>query len=352
MWQRFKKIVVNIHMKYLLGVAVFGILVIAMEKLSISIQDIDVFNSDSINDIFNKIKDVQIIYGKVKPIFYIIFIIDIILIVFKVKLKEQGINILVVNGLGKNNSNIMTNYLYEEKAEYDISDVINKLNGYYEGYSQIVKDIDYYAKSFMNLKNANNYAFAGVLQTPFILRLGYIVGDETYFKLFHKKRDEDTFKLLKDNKTYIGNYPEMNIERELKESNELIVSIGTTFKITKEQLKKFDVDKNNYIKFETTDMGYDVIESEEQINHYKKIIFDSIREICREKNIKTIHLCMSTSVAFTFALGQGFSKNYDPDVIIYNYEKQEYVWGLKLFEKSEDSIINLKNTLDEQIRNT
>ena len=99
-------------------------------------------------------------------------------------------------------------------------------------------------------------------------------------------------------------------------------------------------------------MGYDVIESEEQINHYKKIIFDSIREICREKNIKTIHLCMSTSVAFTFALGQGFSKNYDPDVIIYNYEKQEYVWGLKLFEKSEDSIINLKNTLDEQIRNT
>lgn len=216
MWQRFKKIVVNIHMKYLLGVAVFGILVIAMEKLSISIQDIDVFNSDSINDIFNKIKDVQIIYGKVKPIFYIIFIIDIILIVFKVKLKEQGINILVVNGLGKNNSNIMTNYLYEEKAEYDISDVINKLNGYYEGYSQIVKDIDYYAKSFMNLKNANNYAFAGILQTPFILRLGYIVGDETYFKLFHKKRDEDTFKLLKDNKTYIGNYPEMNIERELK----------------------------------------------------------------------------------------------------------------------------------------
>ena len=62
-------------MKYLLGVAVFGILVIAMEKLSISIQDIDVFNSDSINDIFNKIKDVQIIYGKVKPIFYIIFIV-------------------------------------------------------------------------------------------------------------------------------------------------------------------------------------------------------------------------------------------------------------------------------------
>ena len=48
---------------------------------------------------------------------------------------------------------------------------------------------------------------------------------------------------------------------------------------------------------------------------------------------------ISSSVAFTFALGQGFSKNYDPEVIIYNYEKQEYAWGLKLFERSENSII-------------
>ena len=31
--------------------------------------------------------------------------------------------------------------------------------------------------------------------------------------------------------------------------------------------------------------------------------------------------------------------NYDPEVIIYNYEKQEYAWGLKLFERSENSII-------------
>lgn len=352
MWQRFKKIVVNIRMKYLLGIAVLGILVIAMEKLNISIQDIDVFNSDFITDIFNKIKDVQIIYGKIKPIFYIIFIIDIILIAFKVMLKKQGINILVVNGLGKNNSSIMTNYLYEETSEYDISDVINKLNGYYEGYSGIVKDIDYYAKSFMNLKNANNYAFAGILQTPFVLRLGYIVGDETYFKLFHKRRDEDTFKLLKNKKNYIGNYPKIEIEKELNESNELIVSIATTFEITKEKLKKFNIENNNYIKFETATKGYDVIESEEQVNYYKKIIFDEIREIYREKDIKTIHLCISSSVAFTFALGQGFSKNYDSEVIIYNYEKQEYAWGLKLFEKSEDSIIIPQNTLKEQVKNS
>ena len=157
--------------------------------------------------------------------------------------------------------------------------------------------------------------------------------------IIYKKRNESYFKLLKDKNVYIGNYPEMKIEKELKESNELVVSIATTFKIKREQLKQFDIDKNNYIKFETENKGYDVIESEEQVNQYKKIIFEEIREVCRDKKIKLIHLCISSSVAFTFALGQGFSKNYDPEVIIYNYEKQEYAWGLKLFERSENSII-------------
>lgn len=350
MWQKFKKILVSIPLKYPLGIAILCMVVIVINELGICIQYVDIFNSDFITDILNKIKDLQIIYVKIKPIFYIVFTIDIILIIFKLKLKKQGINILIVNGLGKNKSNLVTNYLYEEKIEHDISDVISKLNGYYKGYVEVVKDIDYYAKSFMNSKKSNNYAFAGILQTPFILRLGYVIGDETYFKLFHKKRDEDTFKLLKDTKTYIGSYPRMEIEKELKESNELIVSISTTFEITKEQLKQFDIDKNNYIKFKTTTMGFDVIESEEQVNHYKKIIFDEIRAIYKEKNIKIIHLCISSSVALTFALGQGFSRNYDPEVIIYNYEKQEYVWGLKLFEKSEDSIIIPQNTVEKQVK--
>ena len=224
-------------------------------------------------------------------------------------------------------------------------------------YKGIVKEEEKIYPAYINLKNSkyieiDNLYYAGLIcidyyreQTDLILKTLIETNINMNISIFYEK--QDSYKTIKDLTYHIG-----NVGVELKESNELIVSIGTTFKITKEQLKKFDVDKNNYIKCETTDMGYDVIESEEQINHYKKIIFDSIREICREKNIKTIHLCMSTSVAFTFALGQGFSKNYDPDVIIYNYEKQEYVWGLKLFEKSEDSIINLKNTLDEQIRNT
>lgn len=296
-------------------------------------------------------KDLRLIYNNIKVFFYISYLLDILLFIYKIILKNDSIKIMIINTFENTKVNILTKYMYENKQFYkDLSNELNILKNNYQNYTAIVKKIDEYAESFMESKDEKYYAFAGILHTPFILRLGYKIGDQTYFKLFHKKRDENYFKLLKDNSTYIGNYSQLKVEKELTESDELIVSISTTFEITKEQLKKFNTDKNNYIKFETETKGFDVIESEEQVNKYKKIIFDEIRAIYKEKNIKTIHLCISSSVAFTFALGQGFSKNYDPEVIIYNFEKQEYVWGIKLFEESKDSIITLQDIKEKQVK--
>lgn len=353
MWQRFKEVVIKIPFKWLIIYFILSTLVIILDKTAYNLSFINQFESEGIKNLVTWAKDLRMIYHNVKVIFYVLYLLDILLLIFKIVLKNDSIKIMIINTFENTKVNILTKYKYENKEFYkDLSNEVNILKNNYLNYTGIVKKIDEYAESFMEKKNEKYYAFAGILHTPFILRLGYKIGDQTYFKLFHKKRDENYFKLLKDNTTYIGNYPQLKVEKELKNSNELIVSIATTFEITKEQLKNFNIDRNNYIKFETVTKGFDVIESEEQVNQYKKIIFDEIRAICKEKNIKTIHLCISSSVAFTFALGQGFSKNYDPDVIIYNYEKQEYVWGLKLFEKSEDSVIYLQNTLDEKIRNT
>ena len=307
----------------------------------------DLFSSDEFNKYFNLLKDFCWLEEKTKPIFIFIFLLCIAIIGLKKYFKNDTIKILFVNTFKNNNSKINTRYINEDIYSKDISKEVEVLTNDYKKYNTIVERIDNISREFMEAKEYKFFAYGGIMHTPLILRLGYQLGDETYFKLLHKKRDEHYFKLLKDNKTYIGNYPKMNVEKELKQSNELIVSIATTFEITKEKLKKFDIDKKNYIKFETKEKGFDIITSEEQVNQYKRIIFDEIRSIYKQKDIKIIHLCISSSVAFTFALGQGFSRNYDPEVIIYNYEKQEYIWGLKLFEKSEDSIIDLQNILDE-----
>ncbi len=308
----------------------------------------DLFSSDEFNKYFRLLKDFCFLEEKIKPLFILIFLSCIAIIVLKKYFKNDTIRILFVNTFKNNNSKISTRYINEDIYSKDISKEIEVLANDYQKYNTIVEMIDNISREFMETKKYKVFAYGGIMHTPLILRLGYQLGDETYFKLFHKKRDESCFKLLKDKNIYIGNYPKIKVEKELKESNELIISIATTFEITKEQLKQFDIDKNNYIKFETTNKGFDVIESEEQVNQYKKYIFDEIRAVYREKKIKIIHLCISSSVAFTFALGQGFSKNYDPEVIIYNYEKQEYAWGLKLFEKSENSIIIPQKCLKQQ----
>ena len=340
MWEKFKKIVIKIPLWSLVIYFVLSTLIIIWDRTSYNLSFLNQFETEWIKELVAWSKDLKIIYNKIKWVFYTLYLIDILLIIFRIILKNDSIKVMIINTFENTKVNIRTKYTYENKEFYkDLSNEVKILKSNYLNYGCIVKKIDGYVEEFMEQKKERYYAFAGILHTPFILRLGFKIGDQTYFKLFHKKRDEDIFKLLKDNKNCMANYPEINVEKELKGSNELVVSIATTFEITKRQLNKFDIENNNYIKFETTTKGFDVIESEDQVNEYKKIIFDEIRAICREKNIKKIHLCISSSVAFTFALGQGFSENYDPAVIIYNYEKQEYTWGLKLFENSENSII-------------
>ena len=342
MEEKIKKIVIKIPNSILISIFIILSIIIIMNGSVDFLSNFDKFQSEHIVNIIAIIKDFNIVYNH-KFIFYLVYVLVIVVCLFKKYIKNDSIKIMIVNTFENTKININTRYAYENKDFYiDLSENIKIIGKNYLNYLGIVKKIDTCVEEFMQKKDEKYYAFAGILHTPFILRLGYKVGDQTYFKLFHKKRYEDKFKLLSDKDEYIGNYPKLNIEKQLKESNILIVSIATTFPITRQQLKEFNIEDNNYLKFETEKLGFDIVLSEKQVNDYKKEIFDNIRKLCREKEIKLIHLCISSSVAFTFALGQGFSEKYDPKVIIYNYENQNYSWGLNLFESSENNIICLK----------
>ena len=338
--QKFKKILIKIQFKLLIFYFVLSSVVIILNKTTYDLSFLNNFKSEFVLNIIAGISDLNIFHNSIKSIFYFLYFLDIILIIFKIILKNDSIKVMIVNTFENTKVNISTKYMYENKDFYkDLSKDVILLGDNYLSYTAIVRELDKYVENFMEKKEEKYYAFAGILHTPYILRLGYKVGDQTYFKLFQKKKNDDTFKLLVDKKEYSGNYPKLNVEKKLKESSILIVSVSTTFPIIEEQLNKFDIENNNYLGFETVEKGFDIITSEKQIDYYKDVIFNNIREVVRTKKIKQIHLFISSSVAFTFALGQGFSKNYDPSVIIYNYEGQQYTWGLNLFEKAENSIV-------------
>lgn len=347
MIEKFKKILIKIPFKILITYFILSSAVIILDKVPYDFSFLNNFESEWIVNIISVAKDLRMFYHSIKWFFYLLYFLNIISCIFKVILKNDSIKVMIITTFENAKVNISTKYIYENKNFYkDLSNNVKILGDNYSSYVGIVRELDKYVENFLEKKEEKYYAFAGILHTPYILRLGYKVGDETYFKLFHKKRNEDTFKLLIDKETYFGNYPELKIDKILKESDTLIVSISTTFSITKEQLDKFDTENNNYLKFETVDKGFDIITSEKQIDYYKEIIFNNIREIVRNRKIKLIHLCISSSVSFTFALGQGFSRNYDPNVIVYNYEGQQYTWGLNLFEKVDNSIVKLEDIIN------
>ena len=340
MLEKAKKLIIKIHLKYLIIYLILSVAIVFIDKSGLKLSFLNQFESDWIQVFVKLGKDIKTIYEKVVGLFYVLIILDIVIIIIRCILKNESIKVMIVNTFENTKVDIKTKYIYENKDFYkDLSQEIKILNGNHLAYNEIVKKLDNYAENFMENKKEKYYAFAGIMHTPFILRLGYKIGDNTYFKLFHKKRNEPFFELISDRNEYVGSYPEMKIEKQLKQSDELVVSIATTFDITREELKRFDLNLNSYIKFETDEKGFDIITSEQQVNDYKAIIFNTIRKVCKEKNIKKVHLCISSSVAFTFALGQGFSNQYDSDVIIYNYDNKKYTWGLKLFEKSENCII-------------
>ena len=339
MLKKFKEFIKNMSYKRLIGIIIIETVIIFKDVFIELFSFLNQFNSETLDTIKMYYNNFNVLYEKYKYFFYVIYVCSFSLIGFKLYLKKEKIKVMIVNSLGNTKVNILTRYLEEDTSfEKDFGEAVKLLENNISEYKQIVKKLDDTAEEFMSAKKENNYAFAGILHTPFALRLGYKIGDETYFKLFHKKRKEDKFKLLKEKEEYCGNYSKLNVEKRLAESDELIVSISTTFPITEMQLEKFNVSNSNYLKFETLDKGFDIIYSEKQVNEYKDLIFKEIRKITSSKKIKVIRLCISSSVAFTFALGQGFSEKYDSKVIIYNYENQQYTWGIKLFEDAENSI--------------
>ena len=53
-------------------------------------------------------------------------------------------------------------------------------------------------------------------------------------------------------------------------------------------------------------------------------------------------MVISSSVAFTFALGQGISSHYDPEIIIYHFDMnnpKKYPWGISLLKEPMNCMV-------------
>lgn len=310
-------------------------------------------NNDTFKDIISFFIDINTLVPKGRLIYVMSIIIGVICIVlyvvkFILYIKNLGKNyehsvdevIIGHSSMGKMQFNVDTNNNYEIE-EIDINNYMANSSGDYEQIKYSVNFQDTLIKNFKGkIDNNHEYGYMGIAHTPLILRLGYKIGDENLILLYHKNRNSKYFKKLSDN----NDYPKLLIVKEEinKDSNELIVGLATTFEIDNEDLKVLNPDGRNVIIFESEERDFDIITSKNQVDEYKNYILNKVRNIVKEKNISTIHMIISSSVAMTFALGQALSETYDPEIIIYHYDKQstlKYTWGIKLFKNYNECLV-------------
>lgn len=234
--------------------------------------------------------------------------------------------------LEKNNVHIEQLDLYQ-----DMKNVGND----YDKIQNVVHMQDSLVEKFKNrISGTNKYGYMGIADTPLILRAGYIMGDETKFLVFHKERSKEFFEELDDAETLMP--MEIESRKIVKGCKELIVAISTTFPIVDSQLSVFNLEHKSFIKFETIQKGYDVIKSDKQIQKYVMFILNEVRDIVRKNAIRKVHMVISSSVAFTFVLGQRMSSRYDTDTVIYQYDSKTdklYPWGISLFKDYSECIV-------------
>ena len=160
--------------------------------------------------------------------------------------------------------------------------------------------------------------------------MGYLIGDQSNVLVFHKTRSNDSkfTEWSRDRGEFIIETPKEYNSGII--SKDLIVSISTTFEIKYEELTDLKPQDKHVLMFTANNFGFDVIQSNLDATIARDMIYRNIRDIVKKYDIDKIHFAISSSAAFTFFLGMGYSKQHDPDCIVYHYQRPHYPWGITI----------------------
>ena len=195
---------------------------------------------------------------------------------------------------------------------------------------QAVSIIDQELNKIKRKRGDSLLGFYGIAHTPLLFRIGYLIGDQSNVLVFHKTRSNDSkfTEWSRDRGAFIIETPKEYNSGII--SKDLIVSISTTFEIKYEELTDLKPQDKHVLMFTANNFGFDVIQSNLDATIARDMIYRNIRDIVKKYDIDKIHFAISSSAAFTFFLGMGYSKQHDPDCIVYHYQRPHYPWGITI----------------------
>lgn len=199
-------------------------------------------------------------------------------------------------------------------------------------------DQDKVSESIQISRKSSSLCYYGIGHTPLVFRLGFKMGDQNNLMLLHKIRTNDS---KFEEWTEEGGYSTIT----LRESNisvissELIISVSTSLKISDRDLDSLQPGNKHILAFESNNISFDSITSYKCAESYRNTIMISIRDCVKKYGIQKIHLVISSSVAFTFFLGQAFSAQHDPITVVYHFQNGTYPWGICINEPARKALV-------------
>lgn len=187
-----------------------------------------------------------------------------------------------------------------------------------------------YKNEFYNERkiNCDKHIFYGVSYTPFIFLLGILYGNVNkkyeFYHYFRPSLSETKFKKLK--KTKETKY-KINIIDNDKKSSEIVISLSTSLKIGDDIGPVFN--DLRHIRIESEVFHFDTLNNKSKMNFYAEKVVETIRKF--QNDYEKIHLLLSTSTEITFLLGTLLSTNYDKNINVYHYDKEnpiKYTWSI------------------------
>lgn len=296
--------------------------------------------SDFYQIIMSICPDAEKVVLNFRPCLLVLMVISGIIFLYK-----KNFYLVSLKSFSRDLADVDINKIKEEyrviPVNIDITDAINNQSLNYA----IIK-FDKECEAAIKSRNNSMAGFYGIAHTPFIFRLGYKFGDQSNYKLYHKARSNDSvFKEWSDQK---GSFK--IIEKREKNadivSNDLIVAISTTFEIKENQIVDLNPDNKHLIMFYSNNYSFDAITSYVDAQNARETIMDEVRNLVRKYDIQRIHMAISSSAAFTFFLGMAYSKQHDPECIVYHYEMPHYPWGLSIKMPTECCFVD--NAVDVQ----
>ena len=273
------------------------------------------------------------IIPKIRIFIIVWLIISIIMFFFRERYYLISIRALAPD-LGKIDDKDIRENFWEKCIDIDISDIKKKKKK-----KKAIEEIDAKCRQIQRIRGNDRIGFYGIAHIPFLFKIGYNLGDQSNIQIFHKSRENDSvFKEWLRQKGSFKMLEPVELNRCVI-SDELIVTISTSFEIKNTELSSLDPDGKHILMLKGNILDFDSITCYKDAEKARNQIMESIRDFVKKYDIQKVHLVIASSAAFTFFLGMAYSRQHDPECIVYHYERPYYPWGISIKKTARRCII-------------